>query len=128
MKVAIVHYWLISMRGGEKVVKSILKLYPEADVYTLFYDKNNLKRYFEKHAVYSSILDNRLFRNHYQKLFPLYPSGIKSLKLRHNYDLIISSESGPAKGISIEGNASHICYTHTPLRYCCKNSKGYPKW
>ena len=118
MKVAIVHYWLISMRGGEKVVKSILKLYPEADVYTLFYDKNNLERYFEKHAVYSSILDNRLFRNHYQKLFPLYPCGIKSLKLRHNYDLIISSESGPAKGISIEGNASHICYTHTPMRYC----------
>lgn len=118
MKVAIVHYWFITRRGGEKVVESILKLYPTADVYTLFYDEENYGNTLKNHKVYTSKYNTPFFRKYYQKIFPLYPRIVKSLKLKDDYDLIISSESGPAKGIEISNNAKHICYIHTPMRYC----------
>ena len=118
MNIAIVHYWFITRRGGEKVVESILKIFPQADIYTLFYDKEQYGNYIENHTIYTSKLDNKFFRKHYQKIFPLYPFAVKSLKLQKKYDLIISSESGPIKGISINNNTPHICYIHSPMRYC----------
>lgn len=125
IKVAIVHYWFITRRGGEKVVESILKLYPEADVYTLFYDKKMYGKYLRNHKVYTSSFNNVLFRKYYQKMFPFYPQAIKSLKLQDDYDLIISSESGPAKGIKINNKAKHICYIHSPMRYCWGFTQDY---
>ncbi|TVZ56184.1 glycosyltransferase involved in cell wall biosynthesis [Lutibacter sp. Hel_I_33_5] len=118
MKVAIIHYWFITRRGGEKVVESILKLFPDADVYTLFYDKKQYGSFLKNHTIYSSSFDTSFYRKHYQKIFPLYPKAINSLKLKKEYDLIISSESGPAKGIKINNTAKHICYIHSPMRYC----------
>lgn len=118
MKVAIVHYWFITRRGGEKVVESILKLYPQADIYTLFYDEETYGNHLKKHKIYASKYNTPFFRKHYQKIFPLYPSAIRSLKLKEDYDLIISSESGPAKGIKIGKKTKHICYIHSPMRYC----------
>lgn len=118
MKVAIIHYWFTTRRGGEKVVESILKLYPNADIYTLFYDEKQYGNHLKNHNVYTSILNKPFLKKHYQKIFPLYPIGIKSLKLKKEYDLIISSESGPAKGIKINNNAPHLCYIHSPMRYC----------
>ena len=110
MKVAIIHYWFISRRGGEKVVESILKLYPGADIYTLFYDEEKYGNHLKKHNVYTSKYNTSFYRKYYQKIFPLYPKAIKSLKLKKDYDLIISSESGPAKGIQINNKAKHLCY------------------
>jgi len=118
VRAAIVHYWLVTWRGGEKVVESILKLFPDADVYTLFFDREACGPSLQRHRVYSSFLDRGLLRRHYQKLFPLYPAGIRSLKLRDRYDIVISSESGPAKGIEIGEKTPHLCYIHTPMRYC----------
>ena len=127
MKVAIIHYWFITRRGGEKVVETILKLYPNADIYTLFYDQKEYGDYLKGHKVYTSILDKPILRKHYQKIFPLYPIGINSLKLNDNYDLIISSESGPAKGIKNPNKIPHICYIHTPMRYCWGFTEDYLK-
>ncbi|GMN07850.1 glycosyltransferase [Croceitalea sp. MTPC5] len=118
MKVAIVHYWLTTRRGGEKVIENILKLYPQADIYTLFADKGIYGENFPKNKIVTSVLNFWPFKKYYQKIFPLYPLGIKSLKLKEDYDLIISSESGPAKGIKIEKATPHICYVHSPMRYC----------
>jgi len=125
VKVAIIHYWFITRRGGEKVVESILKLYPQADIYTLFYDEKKYGNYLKNHKVYTSSYNNFFFRKHYQKIFPFYPQAIKSLKLQDNYDLIISSESGPAKGIQINNNAKHVCYIHSPMRYCWGFTEDY---
>jgi glycosyltransferase involved in cell wall biosynthesis len=125
MKVAIVHYWFITRRGGEKVVESLLKLYPNADIYTLFYDEKKYGDSLKNHKIYTSILNTPLLRKYYQKIFPLYPIGIRSLKLKEQYDLIISSESGPAKGIHIQNNAPHICYIHSPMRYCWGFTEDY---
>jgi len=120
-----VHYWFITRRGGEKVVESILKLYPQADIYTLFYDEKKYGNYLKKHKVFTSSFNSPFFRKYYQKIFPFYPQAIKSLKLQDNYDLIISSESGPAKGIQINNNAKHVCYIHSPMRYCWGFTEDY---
>ena len=125
MKVAIVHYWFITRRGGEKVVESILKIFPEADIYTLFYDKEKYGNFLDNHTVFTSVLNTTFLRKHYQKIFPLYPKGISSLKLKKKYDLIISSESGPAKGIEIKDGTPHICYIHSPMRYCWSHKDIY---
>jgi glycosyltransferase involved in cell wall biosynthesis len=125
MKVAIIHYWFMSRRGGEKVIESLLKLFPNADIYTLFYDEEKYGNYLNNHKVHTSILNKPLLRKHYQKLFPLYPFAVNSLKLKDNYDLVISSESGPAKGVKIPKNAIHICYVHSPMRYCWSHREIY---
>lgn len=127
MKVAIIHYWFITRRGGEKVVETILKLYPNADIYTLFYNEKEYGDYLKNNTVYTSILNTSFLKKHYQKIFPLYPIGIKSLKLQQEYDLIISSESGPAKAIQIDTNTPHICYIHSPMRYCWSHQDVYLK-
>lgn len=118
MKVAIVHYWLVTRRGGEKVLETILKIFPDADIYTLFLDREVYGANLPKNKIYTSILNVPILRKHYQKIFPIYPLGIKSLRLKDEYDLVISSESGPAKGIKIPDNIPHICYIHSPMRYC----------
>ncbi|MBF0275801.1 MAG: glycosyltransferase [Nitrospinae bacterium] len=121
LKVAIVHYWFVNWRGGEKVIESLLKLFPQADIYTLFYDPGTVPGTIKQnHRIISSCLNNYSFlRKNYQKVFPLYPLGIKSLSLKNkNYDLVISNESGPAKGIELPKGAKHICFCQTPMRYC----------
>lgn len=127
-KVALIHYWLVTWRGGEKVVESILKLFPNADVYTMFYNEKECGKYLEGHRVFTSAYNTSVARKHYQKLFPLYPEILRSIKLQEDYDLIISSESGPAKGIVRSGhNATipHLCYIHTPMRYCWVSMETY---
>ena len=71
MKVAIVHYWFISRRGGEKVIESILKLFPDADIYTLFYDEKTYGNHLKNQKVFTSAFDNIFFRKHYQKILAL---------------------------------------------------------
>ncbi len=132
LKVAFVHYWFVTWRGGEKVIESLLKLFPNADVYTLFYDPKTCGSHLSGHRVYTSCLNLPIVKKHYQKLFPFYPLGIKSLKLRNDYDLVISSESGPAKGIANPKGIPHLCYIHSPMRYCWGFTDAYldtlPKW
>lgn len=117
LSIAIAHYWFVSWRGGEKVVKALLELFPKTDIYTLFYDKETCGSYLENFPVYSSVLDKRFLRKRYQSCFPLYPIGVSSLRLKKSYDVVISSESGPVKGLKTHG-IPHICYIHTPMRYC----------
>lgn len=116
-RVAIVHYWFVSARGGEKVVQSLLKLYPEADVYTHVFDEEVFPEISRKHRVIRSFI-SRLPRatRFYQKFLPLMPLALEQLDLR-DYDLVISSESGPAKGVLTRPDALHVCYCHSPMRY-----------
>lgn len=114
MRIAIVHYWLLNMRGGERVVESLCRLFPDADLFTLFYDPNRVSAVIRSHRVTASILNP--LRRHYRSLLPLFPFAIECMDLR-GYDLVISSESGPAKGVLTSSAARHICYCHSPMRY-----------
>jgi glycosyltransferase involved in cell wall biosynthesis len=102
------------MRGGEKVVEALCRLFPDADLFTLFYDPNSVSPVIRSHRVKASFL-NPLKRYH-RSLLPVMPLALESFDLRE-YDLIISSESGPAKGVMAPANALHICYCHSPMRY-----------
>ena len=114
MRSAIVHYWLLGMRGGEKVVESLCRLLPDADIFTLFYDPERVSETIRSHRVTASFLNP--FRKYYRSLLPLMPMALEQLDLR-GYDLVISSESGPAKGILTASQTRHICYCHSPMRY-----------
>jgi glycosyltransferase involved in cell wall biosynthesis len=114
MRAAIVHYWLVNSRGGEKVVEALCRLLPDSDVFTLFYDPAKTYPAIRAHRIHSSFLQP--FRKHYRSLLPLMPMALESFDLR-GYDLVVSSESGPAKGVIVPSGARHVCYCHTPMRY-----------
>lgn len=114
MRVAIVHYWLLKMRGGEKVVEALCRLFPAADIFTLFYNPEQVSKVITSRKVTASFLSP--FRRSYRSLLPLMPLALEHFDLR-GYDLVISSESGPAKGVLVPSTARHICYCHSPMRY-----------
>mgnify|MGYP001215611990 CR=1 FL=1 len=127
MKVAIVHHWLIKMGGGEKVVEYLCDLYPEADIYTHVYDQTKISDKINKHNVNTTFIGKLpLSKKYYKHYLPLMPLALKLLNL-NEYDLIISSESGPSKGFCKKGNSIHICYCHSPMRYLWDLSNEYNK-
>ena len=116
-RVAIVHYWLVGGGGGENVVKAMLELFPEADVFTLVANPAFSETIVPRDRLHTSFLQHLPgAARHYRALLPLMPAALENLDLR-GYDLIISSESGPAKGIVPPLDAVHICYCHSPMRY-----------
>src|SRR6476646_4401271 len=114
MRAAIVHYWLLNRRGGEKVLDALCRLLPEADIFTLFCDPLTLSEEVRRHRITTSFLNP--LRRGYRSLLPLMPMALESFDLR-GYDLVVSSESGPAKGVITSSDTRHICYCHTPMRY-----------
>ena len=117
LKVAVVHYWLINMRGGEKMLEALLELFPEADLYTHVYDHRGISASIKTHRVYTSSINRLPFaRRLYRNYMPLMPNALKEFDLGR-YDLVISSEAGPAKGVVVSPDAYHLCYCHSPMRY-----------
>lgn len=117
MKIAIVHYWLVGMRGGEKVLEALCRLFPEADIFAHVYDPNTVSSTIKAHKIQTSFIARLPFATrNYKSYLPLMPLALEQLDLR-GYDVIISSESGPAKGIVPPPGALHICYCHSPMRY-----------
>jgi glycosyltransferase involved in cell wall biosynthesis len=117
MRVAIVHYWLVNMRGGEKMLESLLEMFPEADIYTHVYNPRAVSGLINGHRVFTSRVNRLPFaKKLYQLYMPLMPNALMDFDLRQ-YDLVISSEAGPAKGVVPNPNAYHLCYCHSPMRY-----------
>jgi glycosyltransferase involved in cell wall biosynthesis len=117
MKVAIIHYWLTNMRGGEKVLEAICELFPQADIYTHVLERTNLSDTLNQHRIITTFIDRLPFANKFYAWYlPFMPMALEALDLS-DYDLIISSEAGPAKGIIPPPDSLHICYTHSPMRY-----------
>lgn len=116
-RVALVHYWLVGMRGGEKVLEALCEIFPEADIFTHVYVPDAVSETIRRHKVSTTFIASlpaaaRL----YKRYLPVMPLALEQLDLR-GYDLIISSESGPAKGIIPPERAVHLCYCHSPMRY-----------
>jgi glycosyltransferase involved in cell wall biosynthesis len=127
MKVAIVHFWLVGMRGGEKVLESLCRMFPDADIYTHIAIPENLSDTIRRHKITETFIARLPFaRKWYPRYLPLMPLALESLDLTE-YDLIISSEAGPAKGIVPGPNATHVCYCHSPMRYIWDQQHVYQK-
>lgn len=103
LRVAIIHYWLTGMRGGEKVVEALCRIFPQADIYTHVVRPEALSETITSHPIHTTFIQKLPGSvRHYQKYLPLMPLALEQLDLR-GYDLVISSESGPAKKGSSPG-------------------------
>jgi glycosyltransferase involved in cell wall biosynthesis len=116
-RVAIIHYWLVTMRGGERVLERLIKLYPDADIFTHVYIPEAVSELIRSRPVRTTFIQNLPgARHHYKRYLPLMPMALEELDLR-GYDLVICSEAGPAKGVITAPDALQICYCHSPMRY-----------
>jgi glycosyltransferase involved in cell wall biosynthesis len=116
-RVALVHDFLLDVRGAERVFLALCDLFPQADLFTAVYDERGTEGRFAARRPTTSFLqrarpDARTFR----ALLPLYPYAMEALDLR-GYDLVISSSSAWAHGVIADADAVHVCYCHNPFRY-----------
>ena len=117
MRTALLHYWLTSMRGGEMVFAQFCKMFPDADIFTHAAIPEKLDPAISALPMHESFISRLpLGRKYCQKYLPLMPLAQKLWDLSE-YDLLISSESGPVKGVNKSSKSCHICYCHTPMRY-----------
>ncbi|MBJ6123332.1 glycosyltransferase [Sphingomonas mollis] len=116
-RVALVHYWLVNMRGGERVLEALGDLFPDADIYTHVVAPERLSDRLKRHRIQTTFI-SRLPRaiRWYQRYLPLMPLALEALDLS-DYDLVICSEAGPSKGVILHPGATQIVYCHSPMRY-----------
>lgn len=116
MKVAIVHDWLVTYAGAEKVTEQLIKIYPKADVFSLVNHLDD-KHFLQGCNVTTSFIQNLPFsKSKFRNYLPLMPFAIEQFDLS-DYDLIISSSFAFAKGVITGPNQIHISYVHSPIRY-----------
>ncbi len=118
MKVAIVHEWLVTRAGSEKVVEEILRLFPQADLFTLICAlPPGQDEILHGRKLTTSFLQNLWgAKTHHRLFMPLMPFAIEQFDLS-GYDLIISSSHAVAKGVITGPDQVHISYIHSPMRY-----------
>ncbi len=128
-RIALVHDWLNGMRGGEIVFEALLDLFPDAEVFTLIYEPENLSERLReklfKRRVHTSFLNLLpLTRKYYRQMLPLLPFAIRSFDI-YPFDLIISSSHCVAKGVKKHPHAKHLSYIHAPMRYMWDRFEDY---
>lgn len=118
MKIAIVHDWLVTYAGAERVLSALCETWPEADLFSVidFLSDEDRACLHNKRARTTFIQQLPKARTHYQKYLPLMPLAIEQLDLS-GYDLVISSSHAVAKGVLTGPNQLHISYVHSPIRY-----------
>ncbi|EKV01785.1 glycosyltransferase [Leptolyngbya sp. PCC 7375] len=118
MRVAVVHEWLASHAGSEKVVEQILQLYPDADLFSLVDFLSPEQRDFIGHrSVTTSFIQQLpLSKRAFRQYLPLMPLAVEQFDLS-DYDVVISSNHAVAKGVLTAPHQLHISYVHTPIRY-----------
>jgi glycosyltransferase involved in cell wall biosynthesis len=116
-RVALVHDFLLDLRGAERVFAAICDTWPDADVFTAVYDETGTEGRFAPRRPITSFLQRVRPTSHtFRPLLPLYPHAIESLDLR-GYDIVVSSSSAWAHGVLVDPGAVHVCYCHNPFRY-----------
>lgn len=124
-RVAILHHWFVTRGGGERVAECLAALVPQADLFTLFHSREGLPDSLEGRRIVSSFLQRiPSASKRHRHFMPLYPDAARSLDLRE-YDLVISSDSGPVKGARIRPGTPHLCYCHSPMRYLYDSFESY---
>lgn len=117
IKVAIIHDFLLYSGGAEKILEQLLDIYPSADIFTLFHNKDRISKKINDRVKYVSILNNLPFvKIYYRYTLFLWPLVIEQYKLS-NYDLVISISSGFSFGVITNSKTRHISIVLTPPRY-----------
>ena len=123
-RVALMHDFLLDVRGAERVFLELCRMWPDADIYTTVYDEEGTEGRFAGRRVHTSFLQRlhpsaRTFR----ALLPLYPAAIESFDLSA-YNLVISSSSAWAHALVTDERTVHVCYCHNPFRYAWNDREG----
>lgn len=118
MKVAIIHDWLVTWAGAEKVLAQLLTVYPEADIYsTVYFPDEEMAKQLQGRHIHTSFIQ-RLpgAKKHYRNYLPLMPIAVEQFDLS-GYDLVISNSHAVAKGVLTGPDQCHVCYCLSPMRY-----------
>ena len=116
-RVAVVHDWLTGMRGGERVLESILGLFPDADLFTLLHNPGSVSPMIADRRIVTSFIDRLPFKTRrYRNYLPLFPAAIETFDFSE-YDLVVSSSHCVARGVVTPPGVPHVCYFHSPMRY-----------
>lgn len=117
MKVALVHDWLTGMRGGERALLALARLFPDAPIFTLLHVPGSVAAELGSRVAQTSFVQHLPgAARHYRSYLPLFPAAVASLDLA-GFELIVSSSHCVAKGVRVPQGARHLCYSHTPMRY-----------
>lgn len=127
MKIAIIHDYLVSYGGAEKTFKVLSQIFPEAELYTLFYNLKIKQRLFPNKKIHTSFLQKfpAILRKKYQLLLPFLPIAAETLDFR-DFDVVISASHSFAKGIITRPKTTHICYCYSPTRYLWDKARFRP--
>lgn len=125
-KIIILHDWLDTKAGAENVLEQILKIFPNADIFTIVdFMPADQRSFLKNHKIYHSIVQHFPFaKNHFRKYFPLFPVILFFYNFS-KYDLIVSSSHSYVKNIRKSNNQIHICNCYTPVRYCYDQKSEY---
>jgi glycosyltransferase involved in cell wall biosynthesis len=117
LRVAITHYWFNGYGGGERVVEALAEIFPQADFFSLIAAEEHALPALRGRRLTTSFVGRIPGAKRWHRHFlPLYPLALEQFDFSA-YDLVISSESGPAKGVITAPQTCHICYCHSPMRY-----------
>lgn len=118
MKVAVVHEWLVTYAGSERVLAQMLKLFPQADVFvTVDFLAETDRGFLHGHKITTSFIQKLPFaKKKYRAYLPLMPLAVEQFDLS-SYDLIISSSHAVAKGVITGPDQKHLCMCYSPMRY-----------
>lgn len=125
MRVALIHDWLTGMRGGERCLDAFLRLYPNADIFTLVHVPGTTTEQIDSRVKQESFL-GRIpgIRRNYRLFLPLFPFAVASFDLR-GYDLVVSLSHAAAKNVRVPAGIPHVCYCFTPMRYIWDQARSY---
>jgi len=128
LKIAIIHDWLVSFAGSERVFEQMVSLYPEADLFCVVdFMKGRDRQFLKDKDVRTSFIQYLpLAKKIYRNYLPVMPFAIRRFDLS-KYDLILSSSHAVAKGVQNSSHQRHICYCHTPMRYAWDLKEQYLK-
>ncbi|MDD5547747.1 MAG: glycosyltransferase [Candidatus Pacebacteria bacterium] len=127
MKVALLHDYLNQYGGAERVLEVFCEIFPDAPIYTLFYDEAKTLGRFKGKVKKTSFLDKKFISKNHRTFIPLMPLASSLMKIGKDYDVILSSSAGYGKGFNYGSDAKHVSYCHTPLRYAWEHEK-YFNW
>ncbi len=124
-RVVLAHDWLTGMRGGEKVLESLCRVFPGADLVTLVHNRGSVSPLIEARRIRTSAVQwLPLATRWYPRYLPLFPTAIEWFDL-DEADLVISTSHCAAKSLVRTGRATHICYCHSPMRYAWDQFDAY---
>ncbi len=126
MKVAFVHDYLNQWGGAERVLDALHEIYPDAPVYTLMYDAERTRNHFSSWDIRTSFLQQPWIAKLRKYTLPFNPLAVESFNLS-GFDVVISSSSGPGKGVITQPGTLHISYCHTPTLYLWSRTESYIK-